>query len=225
MDGGAKIAAGLLGAFSIALLTTKRSGGSSSNSGCAKQSPQSFLIRQNYLKDRAMFTQAVDYRTKNYGYVSGFGDPTLNARSPSYYAAKTTFFGIPVTLNRRILPALRCVEAAIKAECTSTPYQPKALSGLRLTNTYHDYEVSNHLYGIAIDIDPSLNPCCNCVGHWAQDPICKEPDTGPYSRMAMPECWVRIFEEYGFYWLGRDPSLRDTMHFEFLGDPSRLGGG
>jgi hypothetical protein len=39
--------------------------------------------------------------------------------------------------------------------------------------------------------------------------------------MAMPECWVHAFERYGFYWLGHDV-LRDTMHFEFLGDPDRI---
>ena len=36
---------------------------------------------------------------------------------------------------------------------------------------------------------------------------------------ALPKCWIDAFEHYGFYWLGRDPDLRDTMHFEFLGDP------
>ena len=37
----------------------------------------------------------------------------------------------------------------------------------------------------------------------------------------MPECWVRAFEKYGFYWLGHD-TLMDTMHFEFLADPNRI---
>ena len=39
--------------------------------------------------------------------------------------------------------------------------------------------------------------------------------------MEMPECWVHAFERFGFYWLGHDV-LRDTMHFEFLGDPDRI---
>jgi hypothetical protein len=39
--------------------------------------------------------------------------------------------------------------------------------------------------------------------------------------MSMPECWIRQFERYGFYWLGRD-ELEDTMHFEFLGDPDQV---
>jgi len=212
-----------LAAVAVALFSSKsKAAPSSSLAGCTEQAPQPFLIRANYLKDPAMFTRAVNYRTQNYGYFPGFGDSSLNAHPPSYYAAQTTFFGLPVTLNRRIIPALKCVEAAIKRDCTATPYQPKAYSGLRMANTYHNFEVSNHVYGIAIDIDPVLNPCCGCVGHWAQDPICAQPDTGPYSRMAMPECWVHAFERYGFYWLGRDSSLRDTMHFEFLGNPDLL---
>lgn len=169
-----------------------------------------------------MFDESVRYRTVNYGYFPGFGKSEWNPSSPASNSSQTSFFGIPVTLNKRIIPALHCVEAAIKRECVATPYQPRALSGLRNYNSYHGYEVSNHVYGIAIDIDPNLNPCCGCVGHWAQDPICAKPDTGPYSRMAMPECWVHVFERYGFYWLGRDPSLRDTMHFEFLGDPNLI---
>jgi hypothetical protein len=38
----------------------------------------------------------------------------------------------------------------------------------------------------------------------------------------MPACWVGVFERFGFYWLGHD-ALKDTMHFEFLGDPERIG--
>jgi hypothetical protein len=32
----------------------------------------------------------------------------------------------------------------------------------------------------------------------------------------------RHVRKVGFYWLGRDPQLRDTMHFEFLGNPDRI---
>ena len=188
--------------------------------GCTPQQAQPFLIRTNYTKSTAMFKQSVDYRTQQYGYFPGFGDASLNAHPPSYYARATTFFGLPITLNEKVIPILKCVEAAIRQECASTPYTPQALSGLRNYNSYHGYEVSNHVYGIAIDIDPARNPCCGCVGHWAADPICAQPDTGPYSRMAMPECWVHVFERFGFYWLGHDASLRDTMHFEFLGVPA-----
>jgi hypothetical protein len=81
--------------------------------------------------------------------------------------------------------------------------------------------VTNHAYGIAIDVDPDINTCCGCVPPWNDAPACKRKAKTEYDRMAMPECWVHAFERYGFYWLGHDV-LRDTMHFEFLGDPERI---
>jgi len=80
--------------------------------------------------------------------------------------------------------------------------------------------VSNHLFGIAIDIDPDRNPCCGCVEPWPSHPACKAAKKDPYEMSELPRCWVQAFERYGFYWLGRD-QLHDTMHFEFLGDPDR----
>jgi len=59
------------------------------------------------------------------------------------------------------------------------------------------------------------------VKPWNEAPACKRPAKTEYDRMAMPECWVHAFERFGFYWLGHDV-LRDTMHFEFLGDPDRV---
>lgn len=210
-------------AAGLALLVERLLHGGRSAYGCNEQQAQDFLIRSNYLKDPALFQKAVEYRTRQYGYFPGFGDPSWNPHPPSYYAQATTFFGVPVTLNAKAIPALKCVEAALKAECSATPYQPQALSGLRMANSYHDFEVSNHVYGIAIDIDPMRNPCCNCTPGPAgpQNPLCQQPDTGPYSRMTMPECWVHVFERFGWYWLGHDV-LRDNMHFEFLGDPDRI---
>jgi hypothetical protein len=81
--------------------------------------------------------------------------------------------------------------------------------------------VSNHLYGIALDVDPEHNVCCKCLGRAAVHPVCTRPGATLADRMAMPPCWVAAFERFGFYWLGRD-ELEDTMHFEFLGDPDRI---
>jgi len=190
-------------------------------SGCAEQRAQAFLIRTNYLKTPGGLAAAIRYRTEQYGYFPGFGSPDDNAYSPSDYATNTTFMNLSVRLNHRIVPALKCVEATIRREC-STSYQPKALSGLRLANSYHGIEVSNHVYGIALDIDPNENPCCGCIDHWKDDPLCARPSSTEYDRMTMPECWVHVFERYGFYWLGHDPNIRDTMHFEFLGVPAQV---
>jgi len=133
----------------------------------------------------------------------------------------TKFEGLSVVLHERVIPALQCVEQAIERDCRGTPYRPRSLAGTRQINTYFGGDVSNHVYGIALDIDPNDNPCCNCVEPWPDNPRCRGKKTD-WERMAMPECWVTAFEQYGFYWLGHD-ELKDTMHFEFLGDPSKAG--
>ncbi len=204
------------------------------SASCRPQSAQPFLIRGNYIpwgrpaRERATrqaaHLRAIAWRTEHYGYFTGFGDRRLNPRPPRYYAVTARFMGLPVRMHRAVVPALACVEGEIARTCAAFPYRPRSLAGIRLRNTYHTGEVTNHAYGIAIDIDPDRNTCCHCVGAWARHPLCSRRPTArtPFDRMAMPECWVRAFERYGFYWLGHDV-LQDTMHFEFLGDPARLG--
>jgi hypothetical protein len=197
---------------------------------CSDQQPLPFLVRESYIsqggtpaerqKRKAAHRRAIRYRTERYGYIEGFGEPEWNSRAPSVYSQATTFMGLRVTVNRRILPALRCVEQEIQATCGAS-YHPDYLSGLRTENTYHDGEVSNHLYGIAVDVDPEHNVCCGCVGPAREHPVCKRKDATLSERMAMPACWVSAFERFGFYWLGHD-RMGDTMHFEFLGDPDRI---
>jgi len=199
---------------------------------CNEQTPHDFLIRGNWqvrgrmtpeerAAKREIHQRAIRFRTENYGFFPGFGRPEWNAHSPMQNSEWTTFFGLRVRLNRKVIPAVACAEAEIRATCTATPYQPQRLSGIRDRNTYHNGEISNHTYGIAMDIDPNRNTCCGCVPPWNEHPLCRRDVDSIYERMAMPECWVHAFEKYGFYWLGND-QLRDTMHFEFLSDPDRI---
>ncbi len=199
---------------------------------CNYQDPQAFMIRENYLTHTKMpiaefrrrcrlYNKSVRYRTKNYGYFKGFGRRAWNRRAPSEYAKVTTFFGKSVRMNERIIPVLECVEQQIRTECGHVPYQPGRLGGIREKNTYQNHEVSNHVYGIAIDIDPSKNRCCLCGGRYSQTPICQRRVSSIYERMSIPQCWVDTFERFGFYWLGRDRQ-QDAMHFEFLGDPAEI---
>jgi len=199
---------------------------------CREQSAQDFLLRKDQIakigasadeqrRIEAARKRAIDYRTRHYGRFPGFGSRRDNPHPPAFYAKRTTFMGLPVVVNAKVVPALACVEAALARECTATPYKPRSVGGLRGTNTYQDYEISNHVYGIAIDVDSDLNPCCNCVGFWQNHPACAKKVSSPFERMAMPRCWVEVFERHGFHWLGHD-ELEDTMHFEFLGDPDRI---
>jgi hypothetical protein len=175
------------------------------------------------------------YRTERFGYFKGFGKRAWNAKSPSDNAIQTRFMGRKVRLNRWVVPVLKCVERDLHTACATCPedperpnecktktfpYKPKSLSGLRTRNTFKGGEVSNHVYGIALDVDPADNTCCGCTARWRAHPMCKRK-LPTHERMIMPWCWVEIFETYGFYWLGRD-KLRDTMHFDFLGDPDHV---
>jgi hypothetical protein len=199
---------------------------------CREQPAQEFLLRAGQIAKigapaaerraiEAARKRSIDYRTRHYGRFPGVGSRSDNPHPPGFYAKRATFMGLPVTLHEKVLPALACVEAALLRSCNEHAYRPRRIGGLRLDNTFKDYEVSNHVYGIALDIDPELNPCCNCVGKWSQDKACTKKVSSPFERMAMPKCWVEVFERYGFHWLGHD-ELEDTMHFEFLGDPERI---
>jgi hypothetical protein len=190
-------------------------------SACNEQPPQDFLVRGNFLKTPDGRQRAIQYRTDTYGYFPGFGRPSPGAEPPVAQVVTTTFMGLPVRMHRKVVPALQCAEQEIKLACVDHPYTARALAGVRFKNTYRGGEVTNHIYGIAIDIDPAQNTCCGCVKPWSTLPVCRRPAKSEYDRMAMPECWVHAFERFGFYWLGHDV-LRDTMHFEFLGDPARI---
>lgn len=203
---------------------------SSNESSCNEQQAQDFLKAAHFDSNYALggeprrrwasvLATAVRYRTEQYGFVDGYGSRAWNSRTPLEQGRTLKFFGVPVTIHARVAPALACVEAAIRTRCTE-PYQPVVLSGLRRRNTYLNGEISNHVYGIAIDIDPMQNPCCGCIGAWRENARCKNQKT-KFERMAMPKCWITEFERFGFYWLGHD-RIEDTMHFEFLADPNRI---
>ena len=200
-------------------------------SACNEQAPQAFLLRESYMfhfdapPDEAVARKrlhqvAIEYRARRYGTVPLLTDPSFNRRNAAENVVDLRFFGRGVRMNRRVAPALRCVEESIKVQCANDPYEPRVLDGLRTRNTFHNNEISNHTFGIAIDINPNENSCCGCVPPLSEWPRCKVPGTA-YERARIPKCWIDTFERYGFYWLGHDV-LEDTMHFEFLGDPAKI---
>src|SRR5204863_9595192 len=85
---------------------------------------------------KQVLDRAVRYRTEQYGYLKGFGEPAWNASTPAEQARVVTFFGVPGAVHRRITPAISCVDTAIRAQCADYPYQPYVLSGWRKRNTY-----------------------------------------------------------------------------------------
>jgi hypothetical protein len=193
--------------------------------GCRVQAPQKFLMRRSFLNkgilDMKKQSAAVRYLAERYGRVDSEATAQWSTQSALAQAKTVRFLGLSVSVHAKIAPALACVERRIRKSCTgSSRYTPHAIGGFRAANTYRGVEVSNHLFGIALDIDPERNPCCGCVDPWPSNPICK--NTGPVTkRTALPSCWIKSFERFGFDWLGHD-TLEDTMHFEFLGDPDLI---
>ncbi len=199
---------------------------------CNEQHADPALIRRSYVpvggspddvrRRHDAHLASIRYRTEHYGYFEGFGAPEQNPHPPSYYAVATRWMGLAVRVHRAVVPALACVERDIATRCADTPYRPRQLAGIRPANSYAGGEVSNHVYGIALDVDPQRNPCCGCGTMFANHPGCTRHAANVWERMEMPQCWVQSFERYGFYWLGNDRQLRDLMHFEFLADPDRI---
>jgi hypothetical protein len=193
--------------------------------GARVQAPQKFLERRSYLHGGQLDTRkhalALRWLIERYGNVDDDLTVQWNATPASASAKTVHFMGMPVSIHARIAPALVAVEKRLAHTCTGgSHYTPRAIGGFRTANTYRGVEVSNHLLGIAMDIDPDRNPCCGCVDPWPTNPICKKQGA-VYKRTALPRCWIQSFQRFGFDWLGHD-KLEDTMHFEFLGDPDRI---
>jgi hypothetical protein len=195
--------------------------------GCRAQKPQTFLKRSHYVKNQMIdgkaHAQAIHYRAEHYGSIPGIAATEFNPKRVANQVVHMRFFGLPIVIHEKVAVPLGCVERRIIQECTGpkSQYEPRAIGGLRTENTSHHGEISNHLFGIAIDIDPERNPCCHCTKKWQENRKCKQASSSPYDRAELPRCWVSAFEHYGFYWLGKD-SLEDTMHFEYLGNPRKF---
>lgn len=206
--------------------TRRASGKKKSGKTCKREKPKSFLVRKNFMKNGqlrpAVHQKALRFRAERYGWVEGAGLDAYAEHSAISQAAETTFMGLRIRLHKKVVPKLRCVERTIRTKCSGKGrrYVPRAIGGFREANTYRGGEVSNHMFGIAIDIDPDRNPCCGCVDPWPSHRACQGQKKSVYEKTELTSCWIGAFEQHGFHWLGHD-SLEDTMHFEYLGDPDR----
>lgn len=176
---------------------------------------QQNLIRSNYIRSTETIHEAFLYRLHAYTSIR-----------------EVEFMGLKVLMHEATREPLRCVTRYIRSHCKER-YSAQALSGWRPENTFKKQkdprrqEYSNHLFGLALDIDPERNPCCQCQKDWPNNPRCKSdnvtqhPDGTVTGEFEMPRCWIEAFKRHGFHWLG-DDVLRDTMHFEFLAEPGTV---
>jgi hypothetical protein len=131
---------------------------------CRPQSPQKFLKRRTFVKkgmlDPKKHAKAVRYLAEHYGHVETEETRRHNPESAHSQATTVQFMGLPLSIHEKVAPPLHCVEKRIRATCSrkSRRYTPRAVGGFRTANSYRGAEISNHLFGIAIDIDPDRNP-------------------------------------------------------------------
>ena len=73
-------------------------------------------------------------------------------------------------------------------------------------------KLSNHSYGMAIDINPRINPANGKVYKQRKTSKCK----GKYKRYMIHknDTAYKIFKKYGFSWGGKWRSSKDYQHFE-----------
>ncbi len=132
--------------------------------------------------------------------------------------------GHSLQVHEKIAPALRCVEKRIRKTCKKQKdqYKPYAVGGFRTANTFRGGEISNHLFGIAVDIDPEKNPCCGCVSPWPDHPACQGSSATVFERTALLAAGSTPSSVTASTGSAATLQLRDTMHFEFLGDPDKI---
>lgn len=116
-----------------------------------------------------------------------------------------------LTVNRAIANEVMQIFTAIYNSPQKFPI--KSVGGYNWRSTATGGK-SHHSYGTAIDINPTENYCIYNTGkrigsYW-------KPYTDPYSMPADGDV-VRIFKSYGWTWGGDWNSLKDYMHFSYLG--------
>lgn len=75
--------------------------------------------------------------------------------------------------------------------------------------------MSNHAFGVAIDINPGYNPYVNGTSSstWQNAPGCYK----------IQGDIVTIWKKYGFYWGGDYKNIKDYMHFEYVSGSIKAG--
>ncbi|PIO06974.1 hypothetical protein COT47_02005, partial [Candidatus Woesearchaeota archaeon CG08_land_8_20_14_0_20_43_7] len=166
-----------------------------------------------------------------------YGDPM---NMPSANLGTTTFRGKTITMNKKVLPLFDCISKEIDNTCSAADknYQLTSVSDTRETNTYSGGGISKHLYGIAIDLNPATNPFCYSTPTnqgASGSSKCPTSPSKPEDNIIkdLPQCWIDAMQKYGFLWGGtKQWSMleaaakdwgRDSMHFNFYGDPSTIG--
>lgn len=117
----------------------------------------------------------------------------------------TELQGWPVLVHRKALAAFEQVAEAVE----NSDYRiVEPVDGYSYRNVEGRRVLSPHAYGIAVDVNPSTNPCCGvtqpcrCYNDLITD---------------IPPDFVQAFKNAGFVWGGDWMDHPDPMHFEWEG--------
>ncbi|MGC4063465.1 MAG: hypothetical protein QM784_02190 [Polyangiaceae bacterium] len=136
-----------LALVAVGLFPTVSAEAKARRSGCRAQKPQRFLMRSSYVRrgmlDPKAHDRAVRYRVAEYGSIPGIGATESNPDRVSAHTRTTSFFGLPIVMHEKVVPALECVERRITQRCTSpeSHYEPRSIGGLRTENTIRQGEI------------------------------------------------------------------------------------
>ncbi|MDH3540098.1 MAG: M15 family metallopeptidase, partial [Acidimicrobiia bacterium] len=118
-----------------------------------------------------------------------------------------------VRVHQLALPAFQLVNENLAAEDANGRYYPVtvAYGHAYRAVTGGSHRMSFHAFGTAVDINPAQNP------YNADDP--------PVLVTDMPAWYVKAWEDAGFCWGGHWASIKDAMHFSWMGPSATPGYG
>jgi hypothetical protein len=154
----------------------------------------------------------------------------IHDEATAYRRQKTTFFlGMKTLVHRDLLEDLAAVEEEILAaarndrELAAFVEQLQTIEGYNYRRVDGTASLSNHSYGIAIDLIPAWYGRRQVYWRWALNAGLDWYAVPMEQRFTFPAAFVEAFERHGFVWGGKWRFF-DTIHFEYRPEILMLNG-
>lgn len=142
--------------------------------------------------------------TEGTNYLALYGNPNVPDWGKSNLTTITAPSGAKFTVNKIAAPAFAGFLTDLEKE--GYKVNPETSGGYNLRNITGGTTLSPHAYGVAIDINPSENPYSKTA-------------QGGTLTTNMPPNVEKLAQKWGLQWGGDWKSLKDPMHFEYVGQP------
>lgn len=127
----------------------------------------------------------------------GSSNPVTASACDESSMSSVNFLGSRVTVQENLIPSLERIDSAWKRKGGQQFYRVTSVGGYACRKIANSGKMSNHSYGIAIDINPVQNP-------HTKDGVC---------HTNMPAEFVRLFTSEGWGWGCNWNSSKDAMHY------------